>query len=123
MAYNIEKAIAGYRISCNLLFSGGVMPFYILHPKELKSVENEKRAVVVDLRERSEYRKYHYKNAVSMPYCDNENWLNYFCKEKVYILYCDYGNISLLVARKLSQRGITTYTVLGGAKELQRSMW
>lgn len=123
MAYNIEKAIAGYKISCNLLFRGGFMPFYILHPKELTVIEREKKAIVVDLRERSEYQKYHYKNAVSMPYCDDENWLNYFSRCKNYILYCDYGNISLLVARKLSQRGINAYTVLGGAKELRRSIW
>ena len=119
MAYNIEKAIAGYRISCNLLFNGGFMSFYILHPKDLKLVERERRAVVIDLRKRSEYQKYHYKNAISMPYCEDETWLKYFCREKKYILYCDYGNISLLVARKLSQRGITAYTVIGGAKELQ----
>lgn len=121
MAYNKENVIAGYKISCNLLFSGGFMSFYILHPKELDLIEKEKSAVIVDLREQSEYRKYHYKNAINMPYCGDENWLNCFCREKKYILYCEYGNISLLAARKLSQRGITAYTVLGGAKELQHS--
>lgn len=99
------------------------MSFYILHPKELKLVEREKRAVVIDLRERSEYQTFHYKNAISMPYCEDEKWLNYFCRGKNYILYCDYGNISLLVARKLSERGITAYTVLGGAKALKRNIW
>jgi len=120
MAYNTVKAIAGYKLSCNLLFRGGIMSFYILHPKEIEIVRKQKNAIVVDLRERTEYQKYHYKNAVCLPYCEGENWLNYFCKGKVYILYCDYGNISLLVSRKLAQRGITSYTVIGGAKELWR---
>ena len=120
MAYNIIKAIAGYKLSCNLLFLGGVMSFYILHPKDLELTRNQKKAIVVDLRERTEYQKYHFKNAVNMPYCDSESWLKYFRKGQIYILYCDYGNISLLAARKLSQRGVTAYTVIGGAKELKR---
>ena len=119
MAYNIVKAKAGYKLSCNLLFRGGSMPFFILHPRELESIRKEKKAMVVDLREREKYQKYHYKNAVSIPYCENSNWLNCFRKDQVYILYCDYGNISLLVARMLAQRGITAYTVIGGAEELQ----
>ena len=119
MAYNIVKAIAGYKLSCNLLFRGGTMSFFILHPKELEFIRKQKRAVVVDLREREKYQKYHCKNAVSMPYCEKQNWLDYFRRGQVYILYCDYGNISLLVARMLAQRDIVAYTVIGGAKELQ----
>lgn len=96
------------------------MSFFILHPKELEFIRKQKRAVVVDLREREKYQKYHCKNAVCMPYCENQNWLDYFRRGQVYILYCDYGNISLLVARMLAQREIVAYTVIGGAKELQR---
>ena len=120
MAYYIVKAIAGYKILCNLLFRGGSMPFYMLPPKELEATQRQKNAVVVDLRETKEYHKWHYRNAVWMPYCESENWLNRFNKGQTYILYCDYGNISLLAARKLSQRNITAYTVIGGAKELKR---
>ena len=96
------------------------MPFYILHPKELEAVRKQKNAIVVDVRDSAEYHKWHYRNAVWMPYCENDNWLNRFCRGQIYILYCDYGNVSLLVARKLAQRNITAYTVIGGAKELRR---
>lgn len=96
------------------------MSFYILHPKDLELTRKQKKAIVVDLRERMEYQKYHYKNAVSMPYSESESWLKHFQRGQVYILYCDYGNISLLAARKLSQRDITAYTVIGGVKELRR---
>ena len=96
------------------------MSFYILHPKEVDMIRKQKKAIVVDLRERAKYEAYHYKGAVCRPYLDSECWWDYFCRGQIYILYCDYGNISLLVARKLSQRGIITYTVVGGAKELQR---
>ena len=96
------------------------MSFYILHPKEVEMIQKRTNAMIVDVRETAEYQKYHYKNAVNLPYCDNENWLKNFCVGRTYILYCDYGNISLLAARKLSKKGITSYTVVGGVKELVR---
>lgn len=96
------------------------MPFYMLHPKEVEATQRQKNAIVVDLRDGVEYYKWHYRNAVWMPYCESENWLNRFYRQRTYILYCDYGNISLLAARKLAQRNITAYTVIGGAKELKR---
>ena len=96
------------------------MGFYILHPRDLEKIRKEKNVIVVDLREWQEYDRWHYRNAVCLPYCDSESWLNQFCKAQNYVLYCDYGNVSLLVARKLAKRNMTVYTVLGGAKELKR---
>ena len=96
------------------------MSFYILHPKELERTRKEKNAIVVDVRDVTEYYKWHYRDAVWKPYCDGEDWLNWFCNGKNYILYCDYGNVSLLIVRKLAQRGINAYTVIGGARELRR---
>lgn len=96
------------------------MPFYILHPKDLELVRKQRNAIVVDVRDGIEYHKWHYQNAVRMPYNDSEKWLQQFYRGQTYILYCDYGNVSLMAARKLAQRGITAYSVLGGAKELKR---
>lgn len=96
------------------------MPFYMLHPKDVEPLRRQKNAIVVDLRERGEYQRWHCHNAVCMPYCEKEAWLNCFYKDRIYILYCDYGNISLMAARKLALRDITAYTVIGGAKELKR---
>ena len=94
------------------------MSFYMLHPKEMEKIRCEKRAVIVDVREKTKYMSYHYKNAVNIPYSEDEKWLNRFCTDRVYILYCEYGNVSLLAARKLSQRGIMVYTVVGGIKAI-----
>ena len=96
------------------------MPFFMLHPKDIEITCSQKQAVIVDVRNREEYQKYHYKNAYCIPYCEKEYWLNQFHAGQTYILYCDYGNISLYAARKLAKRGITAYTVIGGAKELRR---
>lgn len=95
------------------------MSFYMLHPKEIEQIRREKKAIVVDVREKSQYVQYHYQNAVNTPYSEDERWLNQFCVKRVYILYCDYGNVSLLAARKLSKRGITAYTVIGGINAIK----
>ena len=92
------------------------MSFFIIHPREIEEKIKEKNALIVDLRERSAYQKYHYRNAFHMPYQESEIWLEKFSRGRCYILYCDYGNISLLTARKLSKKGIEVYTVVGGAK-------
>ena len=39
------------------------MPFVILHPREMEQIRKRKHAGVVDLRQKSEYLKYHYRYA------------------------------------------------------------
>lgn len=95
------------------------MKFFMLHPKELEIIRMQKNTILVDLRERVKYQKYHHPKAVNLPYSDREGWLDCFQKGQIYILYCDYGNISLLVARELSKKGIMAYTVIGGLNELR----
>ena len=95
------------------------MPFFMLHPKDIEQIRKQKNAIVVDLREKADFMKWHYKNACCMPYKENECWMEYFKKNMVYILYCDYGNVSLMVARNLSKREITAYTVVGGMNGIQ----
>lgn len=94
------------------------MKFEILHPKDVEKIQKQKKAIIVDLRKEASYLQFHYKNAVNIPYLENERWLNQFGKNQVYILYCDYGNISLLAARKLAKKGIVVYTVIGGISKM-----
>ena len=94
------------------------MKFEILHPREVEKVQKQKNAIIVDLRKETSYLQFHYRNAVNIPYAENERWLSQFNRNHVYILYCDYGNISLLAARKLAKRGISVYTVIGGITKM-----
>lgn len=96
------------------------MSFYVIHPREIELARQQKKAMIVDIREKCEYQKYHYKNAINIPYREGEGWLDKFGKGCCYILYCDYGNMSLLAARKLGKRGIEVYTVVGGMQGIHR---
>lgn len=95
------------------------MPFFMLHPKEIEQIRLQKKAIIIDLREKADYLRYHYQNACCIPYKENEGWLDNFRNNTTYILYCDYGNVSLMAARKLSRRGITAYTVVGGVNGIR----
>lgn len=96
------------------------MTFYTIHPKELSSVVRQKNAMIIDVREREEYREYHYRNAVNYPYDDIESWICRIPRRCTLILYCDFGSTSLLAARRLAKEGFEVYTVTGGIQALRR---
>lgn len=72
--------------------------------------------VLIDLREFDEYKKEHIPGAICITY---EEETFYERIKLVYdapglILYCDRGNASLLVGRRLAEQGKKIYTVSGG---------
>lgn len=95
------------------------MAFYTIHPREISNILFQKRAVVIDVREREDYREYHYRGAVNCPYEEIDRWLYRFPRGRTLILYCEYGSTSLLAARRLSQEGYEVYTVVGGIRAIK----
>lgn len=95
------------------------MGFNTIHPNEISMLQYQKQAVIIDVREPEEYRKYHYKRAINRPYEDSDSWICRFSRRKVYIFYCEYGSTSLLAARKLGKAGFETYTVIGGVHAIR----
>lgn len=90
------------------------MAFYTIHARDITDIVSEKRAIVIDVREREAYRQCHYKSAFNCPYEEIDRWICRFPKNRVLLLYCDYGSTSLLAARKLARAGYEVYTVVGG---------
>lgn len=95
------------------------MAFYTVHPREIDNILFQRHPVIIDIREPEEYRKYHLKRALNIPYEDEEGWINNFRGNRPLLLYCEYGSTSLLAARKLSKAGFEVYTVIGGANALK----
>lgn len=98
------------------------MPFYTIHPKDIQNICFQKKAWVVDIREPEEYRKFHYRGAVNIPFHDADNWSCHFSKCRPLILYCEYGSTSLFAARKMGKEGYEVYTVIGGAKAMKEQL-
>lgn len=95
------------------------MQFKIISASELKSRLPLEETLIIDLRSKADYDKGHIPEAIWADWetleTDIENLLetvNYPVRQ--IILYCDYGNISLLTARDLARIGYPVITVNGG---------
>lgn len=97
------------------------MTFYTIHPREIEGVLLKKQALIIDVREREEYQKEHYRNALNCPYEELDCWMHRFPRKRALLLYCDYGSTSLLAARRLSKEGYEVYTVIGGMHAITRA--
>lgn len=97
------------------------MTFYTIHPREIDAVQKNRNALLIDVREREEYRKEHYRNALNCPYEEMECWMHRFPKQRALILYCDYGSTSLLAARRLAKENYEVYTVIGGIHAIKNA--
>jgi rhodanese-related sulfurtransferase len=90
------------------------MAFSIIYPRDMQEIIRTKRALVLDVREREAYRKGHWAGAANLPYAEMEYWISRIPKNKVLILYCEYGSTSLMAARQLGRLGYEVFTVVGG---------
>lgn len=90
------------------------MKFETISAKELDSYTNNSNYVIVDLREKEEYKRSHIVGSINMYYDNIENNTVSLPHNKIIILYCDRGGLSLMAAKKLSQMGYQVISVVGG---------
>jgi len=90
------------------------MTFENISVKNLNYLINDSSVVIVDLRDESDYKKMHVKNAININYDDLFNNLEKLNKNRTIVLYCERGSLSLIAAKKLSEMGYIVKTVIGG---------
>ena len=90
------------------------MIFENISVKNLNSLINEPNVIIVDLRDETDYKKMHVKNAININYEKFFDHLEKLDKSKTIVLYCERGSLSLIVAKKLSEMGYRVKTVIGG---------
>lgn len=82
--------------------------------QEVSEKIEEEKTVLVDVREERAFRKCHIKGAFCVPYhkiLKNEVELS---KDNRYLVYCERGNLSLLVTDELQRRGYDVMNIMGG---------
>ena len=87
--------------------------FHNISVKEALKLAYGKQARLLDVRTEEEFRKGHLPTAVLA----EEGSIREFLKmepELIKILYCNYGNQSLKMARDLSLEGFEVYSIVGG---------
>ena len=79
--------------------------------------------IIIDIRNSYYYNIGHIDNAINIPYYDLlKNYSYYLDKDKIYYLYCDYGEQSGSIALRLSGFGYRVYSINGGYMEYKRVM-
>ena len=77
----------------------------------------EKAALIIDLREAHEDAKIQTSNIKNVPLNQLENYLQNFDKDQKIILFCEYGNKSLLAANYMMKNGFTAVFHLENGSE------
>lgn len=92
-----------------------MFPVETISAKMLDYYVDREDAVLIDLRDREEYKVSHVKGARNLPYEEFEEMQSYdFPRGKILVLYCDRGGASLMAARLLARKGYKTRSVIGG---------
>ena len=92
------------------------MAFETIRAKDIENYIGKYNTLIIDLREPIEYKKAHIPTAVNIPYLDFENRKSSIPSDRLLILYCDRGNLSLLLARELSNEGYQVKNIYGGIR-------
>ncbi|MDC7289664.1 rhodanese-like domain-containing protein [Blautia schinkii] len=90
-----------------------MFPVETISAKMLDYYVGRSDAIIIDLRDREEFRAGHVRGAVNIPYeefDENED----FPRRKTLVLYCDRGGASMMAAKHLARRGYQTRSVIGG---------
>ena len=79
---------------------------HTITPVEAHMLLEKYQAILIDVRERSEYTQEHIPYAISLPLSDREDWLPWLCRQEpqVWIISCLKGSRSLKVAQMLHEQ-------------------
>lgn len=90
------------------------MTFETIRAKDAVYYIRRQDTLIIDIREPFEYGHGHLPSAINIPYGDFEEGRRDVPKDKLLLLYCDRGNLSLLLARDLSKEGYMVKNIYGG---------
>ena len=87
---------------------------YVITLGELKKLQEKGNVRLVDVREKESYGKGHIPEAVSIPYSEEQTYLEQFQKTGVVVFCCDRGNLSTRAAVRMRKAGYQAYSLSGG---------
>lgn len=99
-----------------------VYGFQMVHTDEMMEILKKEHVLLVDLRDENSYRKGHIRHAKNLPFEQISQWEKEIPERVNLALYCRYGNLSLLAARRLRGRKGAVYTLIGGYEAYQSAL-
>jgi rhodanese-related sulfurtransferase len=92
------------------------MAFDQIRAKDIENFLGKHNVLIIDVRETEEYKSGHIPSAINIPYRDFEDRIIQLPFNRELILYCDRGNLSLFLARNLSNEGYNVKNIYGGIR-------
>lgn len=96
------------------------MTFAIVYPKDIERLRIEKRAILIDIRSRDEYRQGHWEGAINYPEDEVQDYTKVLTRKRPIIVYCQHGGSSMQVARNLGRNGYDVGSVVGGYDAMKK---
>lgn len=92
------------------------MSFDTIRTNEIVNYIGNKNVIIIDLRDKDEYKFGHIPSAINIPYEELEEQKERLSKRHLLVFYCERGNISLLAARDLIKEGYNIKSLYGGIR-------
>lgn len=96
------------------------MTFSIVYAKDIERLRVERRAILVDIRSKKDYREGHWEGAINYPENGVEDYTKVLGKRRPIILYCQHGGSSMQLARALGRSGYDVGSVVGGYEAMKK---
>lgn len=90
------------------------MSFQLIAGKNVDSYIGKSPYVILDLRDHDEYASGHIRGAQNLPYIYFDKYMERLPRGRIYILYCNYGSISMLAGRRMEEAGYDAISISGG---------
>jgi rhodanese-related sulfurtransferase len=94
--------------------SGGRMSMQLLAGRDVDEYVGRPPYVLIDLREYKDYAMGHIQGAQNLPYSAFPEYMGRLPLNRIYILYCSYGSVSMLAAREMEKYGYHVLSISGG---------
>ena len=93
-----------------------MLRFEVIKSSDMDKYVNNKKYLIIDVREASSYEKKHIESAINIPFEKLERDYNKMPKDLILVLYCERGGSSMLAAKELFDRGYIVKALMGGIK-------
>ena len=80
----------------------------------LDKLINSNNMLIIDVRDRNEYKINHIKEAINIPSDYFDKYVKYIPQNKKIVLYCDRGSRSIICSRILARKGYVVYNLVNG---------
>lgn len=90
------------------------MNFAVVYPRDIERLREGKKAILIDMRSRDDYRRGHWPGAINYPEEEVADYTRVLGNKRPILLYCQHGGSSMQLARELGRLGYDVGSVVGG---------